>query len=489
MQKNLIWLLFLFTVILIGVFSLDLFKNNYDYKKYMTESGITILSTKDESLPFIKYDAYFPQAGSDYSFKDKSGLAALTAYILDQGAGGLSSEQIQEELNLLGTELDVSLRRQTVQLSLSGLSWHKDKLLDLFKKILISPHFKEKELEILRKQFLTGRKRSLDKPSFVADTFMRKSLFKGMAGEPSNGDLLSLSEINLEDIKSFYKSQYKEGNPIFSLTGNFDSSFEKGFYNFVGENFSKKDLAWQKTEPVNQKARFQLLTKPDLVQAEVHLFYFLFPFPKDDFKSFLSLSLANSILGGNSYSRLFDELRGKRGLTYGVYSTQNIGKAYGFFDISGATKNSSVREFIEQILLNLKRIKKEGVSLEELNRFKNLLRVNYLKSIETPENNLSRALYYTEYLGLSPKTWNSYLEILDSISLEEVNGIFDKFVLSDQSDRLKAFTNPNQDNNKTYLQVSVYGDPSIQSQLEDIEGLPPLEVLSFEDYFKKELSF
>ena len=233
-----------------------------------------------------------------------------------------------------------------------------------------------------------------------------------MTGEPSNGNLISLSEINLEDIKSFYKSQYKEGNPIFSLTGNFSSSFEKEFQDFVGENFSKKDLAWRQPELVNEKAQFQLLTKPDLVQAEVHFFYFLFPFSKDDFKSFLSLRLANSILGGPSMSsRLFDELREKRGLTYGVYSSPNIGKTYGFFDISGATKNSSVKEFIEQILLNLKRIKKEGVSLEELNQAKNQARVNYLKSIETPENSTFRVLYYTEYLGLSPKTWNRYLEI------------------------------------------------------------------------------
>ena len=492
MKKNLIWLVLVFTVILVGVFSLIFFKENYDYKRYETKSGIKIFSTKDESLPFIRYDVRFPRAGSDYSFEDKSGLAALTAYLLDQGAGGLSSEQIQEELNLLGTELDIKLWGQTVQLSLSGLSWHKDKLLDLFKKIVISPHFKEKELEILRQKFLTKRKFSLDRPSFVANAFMRKSLFKGMLGEPSSGDLLSLSKINLEDIKSFYKSQYKEGNPIFSLIGNFDSSFEKEFYNFVDENFSKKDLAlaWQKPEPASQKAQFQLLTKPALVQAEVHLFYFLFPFPKDDFKSFLSLHLANFILGGHGMSsRLWDELREKRGLTYGVYSSPNIGKIYGFFDISGATKNSSVKELIEQILLNLKRIKKEGVSLEELNQAKNRFRVNHLKSIETPENNLSRVIYYTEYLGLSPKTWNRYLEILGGISLEEVNGVFDKFVLSDKSDRLKDFTNPNQDNDKAYLNVLVYGDPSLQSQLEGIEDLPPVEVLSFEDYFKKELSF
>ena len=473
-----------------GVFSLNFFKESYEYKTHETLSGLKVLSIKDDSLPYIRYNVQFLKAGSDYSFEDKAGLATLTAYLLDQGAGDLNSEQIQEELNQLGTELDVSLGKQSVQLSLSGLSWHKEKLFDLFKKIIISPHFKEQELEILRKQFLTKRIRSLDSPSFVSSTFMRKSLFKGMIGEPSNGNLISLSEITLEDIKSFYKTQYKEGNPVFSLVGNFDSSFEKEFYSFVDQNFSyhEQDLI-EKPEPVYQSSQYQLLTKKDLVQAEINLSYLLFPFPKEDYKTVLSLKLANFILGGPTlFSRLSEELREKRGLTYSVYSSVSLGKVYGIFSSSGATKNSSVREFIELLFLNLKKVKEEGVTLEELNKAKNQLKMNHLKSIESPEEHLDIVLYYTEYLGLDPKLLNHYVQILDSISLEDVNAVFDKFILSSEFDRIKDIKKTDQINEKAYLQIQVYGNPSIQSQLENIENLPELQVISFEDYFQEELS-
>lgn len=470
---------------------MNLFKENYDYKVYESQNGLKVFSIKDDSLPFIKYDVYFPQAGSDYSFEGKSGLAALTAHLLDQGAGGLTSEQIQEELNQLGTELEIALGRQILQISLSGLSRHKKKLFDLFKKIIISPHFKEKELGILKQQFLSRRRSSLDRPSFIADLFVRSALFEGRAGEPSNGTLLSLAQINLEDIKSFYKSQYKKGNPIFSLTGKFDKAFEKEFQSFADQNFSYQEkTAASPADPAYKKPRLRLLTKEGLVQSEVRLAYLLFPFPKNDFKTVLSLRLANLILGrGGMSSRLVVELREKRGLTYSVYSSVNLGRNYGFFDISGATKNSSVREFIEQTLLNLKRIKKEGVSPEELNKAKNQLKMWYLKNIESPEDFLNQLIYYTEYLGLNPKELNRYLDLLESLSLEEVNAVFDKFVLSDGVDRLKSLKNSKQTNDKAYLQVLIYGDPSIQSQLEGIEGLPRLEVTSFEDYFKQELSF
>ena len=354
---------------------------------------------------------------------------------------------------------------------------------------MISPHFKEQELEILRKQFLTRRKRSLDRPPFVADDFMRQTLFGGGSlAQASHGDLLSLSQINLEDIKSFYETHYKQGNPIFSITGHFDSSLEKEFSDFIDQNFRATPLKKSSLAMGHQEAQFQLLTKPGLIQAEVRLFYHLFPFPKEDFKSFLALHLANSILGGGGMtSRLHTEVREKRGLTYGVYSYPGLGKKYGLFEISGATQTASVKEFIEQVLFNLEKIKKEGVSLEELNEAKNQARVNYLKNIETPENKLFRLLYYTEYLDLNPKTFDRYLEVLDSVSLEDVNRIFDKFVLSSPSDRLKELAKPHSENQKARLQILVYGDPSLQSELEKIKTLSPLKVIRFEDHFKEDL--
>ena len=489
-RNILIAIIFIVFFFVSGVFILVFFDNTVDYNEQKTKSGLKVFSMKDTSLPFIKYHVLFPRAGADYSFEGKSGLSALTAYLLDQGAGGLSSEQIQEELNQLGTELGVSLGRQTVHLSLEGLSWHKEKLFDLFKKILVSPHLKKEELEILKQQFSARRIKLLDRANFIANHLMRKSLFQGVEGEDSYGDLISLAQINLEDIKLFYKKRYKEGNPIFMLVGNFDRAFEREFYSFAEQNFvyHEEPSTAKIKSPVVKKAQFKLLSNDELIQSEVRLAYNLFPFPKEDLRSFMTMRLANFILGGGGMvSRLFLELREERGLTYGVYSFLNLGKVYGFFDISGATKNSSVKEFLEQALLNLKKIKEEGVSLEELDRVKQSFKMKYLKNIETPEDKLSQIVYYNEYLGLDSEFLDNYLDTVDSISLEEVNGIFDKFVLFSETDSLSPISSGSE--STAFLQVLIYGNSSIQSQLEDLPSLPPLEVISFKDYFKEELEF
>ena len=488
-RNSLIAIICIAVFVVSGAVILGYFKNTVDYNEQKTKSGLKVFSFKDTSLPFIKYDVLFPRAGADYSFEGKSGLSALTAYLLDQGAGGLSSEQIHEELNQLGTELEVSLGRQTVQLSLEGLSWHKEKLFDLFKKILVSPHFKKEELEILKQQFSARRIKLLDKADFTAGYLMRKSLFKGAEGESSYGDLISLAQINLEDIKLFYKKRYKEGNPIFMLVGNFDRAFENEFYSFAEQNFAyheEEPSIAQIKSPV--KAQFKLLSNDELIQSEVRLAYNLFPFLREDLRSFVAMKLASFILGGGGMnSRLHLELREKRGLTYGVYSSLNLGKFYGFFDISGATKNSSVKEFLEQVLLNLKKIKEEGVNLEELDNVKQIVKMQYLQSIEIPEDKLSQIIYYNEYLGLDSEFLDNYLDTVDSISLEEVNGIFDKFILFNETDSLSPISSDSE--STAFLQVLIYGNPSVQSQLEDLPGLPPLEVIPFKDYFKEELEF
>ena len=447
------------------------------YEEFNTDSGLKILFLQDDSLPFVQYRILFPKAGADYDFEGKSGLSTLTAYLSEQGAGGLSATQLQEELNQLGAELEIGVDRQTVNMALSGLSWHGEKLWDLFGKIIAEPHFKDEEMEILRKQFSEKRLKMLDTPDVVAYTVWRKRIFEGPVGADAVGTLTSLSKITLEDIKSFYKRRYLEGNPILMVTGQYDKRLKTKIISFFNERFSYQDQELKNVsipdlEP-DLEPDFRLLINDNLNQAQIFLGYPISSFPVDNPREFLALRIASYVLGGGGSmtARLFVDLREKRGLTYGVYSGVDFGKLYGVFWLEGSTKTSSVREFLEETLLILRNFQEKGISSEEMQRAKQNLKSGYLKKMETPENRLNQLVYYEYYLGVDSSFLKNYLDILDDISLEEVNQLIKKFVLS------KA------------LQVLVYGHPSLQSQLEDIKGLAPLKTVSFKDYFKTELSF
>lgn len=444
-----------------------------DYEEVLTKSGLKVLFLKDQSLPSVQYQIFFPIAGADYDLDDKGGLSALTAHLLEQGAGELNSEALQEELNQLGTSLSIWVSRQTVNISLSGLSWHGDKLWALFQKIIAQPHFQDKEMEILRRQFLDKRSMKLDRPGSVAHAEWRKMLFPGSAGMDQGGTLMSLSKISLQDVKSFYKSQYLEGGAVLMVVGKYDQKLKEGildFFNdhFVGEAPIRRDFF----AASDSKPKSQLLTNEELVQTEIVMGYSLEAFPTKNPKKFLIQQLANTVLGGGGMAdRLFTELREKRGLTYSTYSNLDFGKYYGLFSVAGSTKTESVKEFLEQTLVVLKTFREKGISPEELARAKQYLKIRYLGNIETPEDWLNRKVYYTDYLGVADDFLDNYVNILESLSLDEVNQAIPDFVLSKP------------------LQVLIYGHPSIESQLKGLEGYPPAEVVSFKNHFAEELKF
>ena len=459
---------------LLGLFimlgTLHFFKSSQKVQLVKSDSGLKLLFFKDPSLPYIKYSVLFPQAGADYDPEGKSGLASLTAYLLDQGAGSRSSLELQKELNQLGTELEVEVGRQFVRLSLSGLSWHKEKLLDLFKDILIAPRFEAEELAILKKQMINKRIKSLDRPSSVANHILRRQLFSGTLGESVNGNLLSLSEIHLEDIKNFYQRKYKKSQSVFMLVGDFNKELKQEMLDFVNKNFISSQNTPLDIPVTKNRPQITLISNSSLVQAELRLAYHLFPFPTQNPREFLAMKLANAVLGGGSMvSRLFFELREKQGLTYGSYTSLNLGKLYGFFDFYGATKTETLKVFLEQTLLQLKKIQEEGLTQEELETAKQILKISYLKNIETPESQLNTIAYYDHYLGVEAHFMKNYIKLLSDLSLEEVNASLKKFIFMDS------------------LQVLIYGHPSIESQLKAMDKPWPVRVIPFKDYFKEEL--
>ena len=469
-----------------------------------TKQGLKILFMRDESLPFIQYRMFFPNAGADYDPQGKSGLAAFTAYLSEQGAGNLSAEAFQESLNQLGTAMEIAVHRQTADIVLSGLSSHAGQLWELFKKLLTEPHFDSEEMEILRKQLLKNRLSTMDRAARLASMVWRESLFKGTVGLSEGGNLISLSGISLEDIRGFYQSHYFEGGGIFMLSGQYDERLKKEIVSFFEDWTSGSEEKTEKNfmfEENSLEPEFLLLSSEKLLQSEIRMGYVLEAFPVKDPEKFIGLQLLNSILGSGSgmKNRLFQVLREESGLSYNPHSYLSFGRFYGLFlALSGAAKTESTAEFLTKGMATLLELREEGVSVSELNRAKQTLKSSYLKKMETPESRLNQFVYYRHYMGLPEAFLDNYLNILQSFSVEEINRLSKEYILSRP------------------LKILVYGHPSLRPSLEGLaeagsgkesetenqtgdqtenqtgdqtEKFPSLQSISFEDYFKEELAF
>ena len=434
-----------------------------------TVGAATVLFFKDTHLPYITYDLMFPKGGADFS--SKPGIAAVTGDLLDQGAGGLSSEEIQTKLNSYGTGLSLGLGRQSSSLSLSGLSQHGDKLWELFKKIIAEPHLDTKELEVLKKQYAVSRLEKFNSPSAIAMEVWRKGIFANHPfGEPRGGTIHSFKEISLKEIKEFYEKQYKKSAPIFTVVGKYDETLKKNILSFFKEHFnSEKSASPPASVQTTEPGKTLLITREDMVQSELIAGYALPPYPTSTPKKALALKLANNIFGGPLLnSRLMSHLREKLGLAYGVNSGFSFNRKYGLFILDGATKTESTGLFLKEALTLLETFREKGITAEEFSESKSSLKGRFLKQMETMEDRANMFVYYHFQLGLKKTYLNDYMKQIDSISLDYTNQVVREFVFPDK------------------LQIVIYGHPSVAAQLDKL-NIPSPQVIPFKEYFAEEL--
>ena len=429
----------------------------------------TVLFFKDEKLPYISYELLFLTGGADFS--PKPGIAAVTGDLLDQGAGGCNSEDLQSELNSYGVDLSFGLGRQSCSLSLSGLSQHKKPLWELLKKIIIEPHFDFKEFEVLKKQYATGRLEKFNNPSSIAMEIWRKGIFPNHPfGASRSGTLLSLKEISLEEVKTFYRKQYKESRPVFTVVGQYNEEVKKNILSFFKKHFASVTPSSTNTSDLTTTSgKTVLITRPDLVQSELIAGYRLPPYPSSHPKQMIALKLANNIFGGPLLnSRLMLQLREKMGLAYSVNSSFSFNRKYGLFILNGATKTKSTSKFLKEALALLKTFKEQGMSETELSDSKNFLKGWFLKQMETMENRAGMFVHCHFQLGLKKNYLDNYLALIDSISLKDTSQAIKKYLFPDR------------------LHTIIYGHPSVAEQLEGLD-IPSPQIIPFKTYFAKEL--
>lgn len=469
-----------------SVFSENYFKH-FDnilkrYKGTAVGAHERIFFREDSKLPYISYSLIFPKAGTQYDGLSnhkklmKNGLAYITAQLLKKGTNELDAETFQKQLANYGTDLRVSVGRKSANISVTSLSWHAEKVWELFIKAASEPRFEVSELKLLKSQLTQSRALKLSHPaSFISEIWINQ-VFKGSeksSGSPSRGTLASIKNIQMEDVKRFYESRYKKGNPLLAVVGKFDrklketvkTSFKKNFAFFLEKEEELTDL---KIKPF-----FFFLSHPETRQSQVVVGYPLFPYPKDNPRLAVAMGLANNVFGGDDMSsRLMSRLRVARGLTYGVSSSLSLSETDGFFSVSGSTGTETTGEFLRSILSLMERFEKEGIlSLEELKKSKSVYKSGYFQSRETATKRLSQWISFVHFLKVDPSFIRHFTKIVSRISLEEVNVAIQNFIQTEK------------------LQILVYGHPSVKSQLEDFKALFPLKEISFDEYFKEELQF
>jgi zinc protease len=390
-----------------------------------TPGGINAWLVEDNSLPLIAMKFSF-RGGAASDSEEKSGLANMMSALLDEGAGPLNSQAFQTKLEDLATRMSFSAGKDNFYGEVQTLSRNKDQTFDLLKLVLTQPRFDETPVERIRKQILLGIKRSANSPNSVAGRAWAKLAFGTHPyARSSNGTAKSVSNIKQEDLKDLASRLFARQGLTISVVGDIDGKTLSAVLDKVfGSLAEKSGMAKISEVEVNPEFRRQVI-EMNIPQSVIQ---FGQKGLKRDDEDFIPAYILNYVLGGGGFaSRLYTEVREKRGLVYSIYTYLNPLDKAGLFMGGAATKNESVAETLKIIDQELKRIATEGVKEKELEDAKKYLTGSYPLRFDTNSKIASQMLgIQMENLGIDYVTKRN--DLINAITTADLKRIAKKLI-------------------------------------------------------------
>ncbi|SFQ04139.1 zinc protease [Bradyrhizobium sp. Ghvi] len=353
--------------------------------------GVEAWFVQDSSVPLIAMEYSFA-GGTSQDPKGKPGVANLVGALLDEGSGDLDSKAFHERLDRRAIKLSFSPSHDTFRGSLRTLRDNKDEAFDLLRMALTSPHFDAADVERMRSQVISRLHRNTTNPTALAvHKFWEIAFGDHPYGRPTSGTLESVPNITVADMKDYVGRVLAKDTLKVAVVGDVDpvtlgELLDKTF----GGLPAKANLTpVADVEPVAPPQRaFVPLDVPQTVIT------FGGPGVKRRDPNFMSALVVNHILGGGSSSRLYREVREKRGLAYSVFDQLVWMEHTALFVGNTGTQADRAEDTIEVVEREVRRIAEEGPTQKELEEAKSYLKGSQMLALDSSSKLAKTLLHY-----------------------------------------------------------------------------------------------
>jgi zinc protease len=398
-------------------------------------NGSTLLVLENHATPTLAVRGSF-RAGSYFEPRDKPGLARITAEMLERGTKKHSKLEIASALESVGAHIDFSTDPFTVNIIARSLSKDLPLLMHTLSEELREPAFPQDELDKLKQQTIAEIQEQQASTGFRA-----YERFTQLAFDPANPFYLpagqklisSINSITVDDVRRFYAEQYGGRSLILSITGDVNASevrrqFEESFGSFAGP----RNVDINVTDPAQiTTARREVVLIKDKASVDIYLGSAA-PLRRNA-KDYYAALLANSALGESTLSsRLGLQVRDKEGLTYGINSRfRSPGLAAGPWLIGVSVNPQNVEKAINSTVGVLRDYVQNGIRVEELADEKSSA-IGSFKVGLASNAGLARALWNAEFYNLGADYLDRYPQLIQAVTVEEVNAAIRKYFRPDQ---------------------------------------------------------
>ena len=395
---------------------------------FVLENGLKVLVVENNKLPRVSFNLTLDNA--PFAEGNKKGVTDLLSAMIGNATQSISKEKFNEEIDFLGATFNF----YDSGAAASGLSRYSARILELMADGALHPLFTQADFDAERTKLIEGLKSDEKSASAISERVQNVLTF---GKEHYKGEFTSeetLKNVTLQDVINHYNTYFVPGNAYLVVIGDVKTKdVKKKVEQLFGADVWKKATAPNLTynDPKDlQYSQINFVDVPNAVQSEIALIN-LSKLKMND-KDYFAAILANQVLGGGGEGRLFLNLREKHGWTYGSYSNLGAGKYISKFSSTASVRNAVTDSAVVEIFNELKKIRTELVSAEDLKNAKAKYVGNFVMQIEKPAT-IARYALNIATLGLTEDFYENYVKNINAVTAEDIKNAANKYFLADNT--------------------------------------------------------
>ncbi|MGH8994273.1 MAG: M16 family metallopeptidase [Acidimicrobiia bacterium] len=409
--------------------------NGEAVRRTRLDNGIRVVT---EALPELRSVAigFWAGTGSRDEPDELAGASHFLEHLLFKGTDRRSAQDIAETVEAVGGEMNAFTTKEYTAYYVRILDESYDLALDILSDVIWSPAFRPDEVDCERQVILEEIRMHEDTPDELVHSIFAEALFPAQTiGREVLGRVESIEAMTPAQIAAFHGRHYKGGNMVVAAAGNLDHDqiVAEVEQRFAGEVGDREPRVNAEVRPAGAK---RVVTRPT---EQAHLVLGMPGLSRSDPDRY-ALSVLNHVLGGGMSSRLFQEIRERRGLAYSVYSYRAAFEDAGMFAIYAGTAPSRAPEVLSIVCAELDRlVADQGLAEGELERAKGHFKGQLALSLEGSSPRMER-------LGRSELTAGEVLDMdelvarIDAVEPEDIARVIDRVI--DGSPRVLAAVGP-----------------------------------------------
>jgi predicted Zn-dependent peptidase len=395
---------------------------------FVLENGLKVLVVENNKLPRVSYNLTLDN--TPFAEGSKKGVTDLVSAMIGNATESISKDKFNEEIDFLGANINF----YESGASANGLSRYSARILELLADGALNPLFTQEDFDAERAKLIEGLKSDEKSASAIAGRVQNVLTY---GKEHYNGEFTSeetLKNVTLQDVINHYNTYFVPANAYLVVIGDVKTKdVKKKVEQLFGADVWKKATAPNLTynDPKDlQYSQINFVDVPNAVQSEIALIN-LSKLKMTD-KDYFAAILANQILGGGGEGRLFLNLREKHGWTYGSYSNLGASKYISKFSSTASVRNAVTDSAVVEIFNELRKIRTDLVSEEDLKNAKAKYIGNFVMQIEKPAT-IARYALNIKTLGLPEDFYENYVKNINAVTPEDVRNAANKYFLADNT--------------------------------------------------------